>query len=45
MQFPWTMFVLESGSLNLVTAANLWPRYDHIEMLRSRALTARELLC
>ena len=30
-QFPWTMLVLGPGSSHLVTAANLWPRYDHIE--------------
>ena len=27
------MLVLGSGSTHLVTAANLWPRYDHIESL------------
>ena len=26
-----TMLVLGPGSTHLVTAANLWPRYDHIE--------------
>ena len=25
------MLVLGPGSIHLVTAANLWPRYDHIE--------------
>ena len=30
-QFPRTMLVLGPGSTHLVTAANLWPRYDHIE--------------
>ena len=30
-QFPPTMLVLGLGSSYLVTAANLWPRYDHIE--------------
>ena len=30
-QFPRTMLVLGLGSTHLVTAANLWPRYDHIE--------------
>ena len=30
-QFPRTMLVLGTGSTHLVTAANLWPRYDHIE--------------
>ena len=30
-QFPWTMLVLGPGSIHLVTAANLWPRYDPIE--------------
>ena len=27
---PRTMLVLGPGSTHLVTAANLWPRYDHI---------------
>ena len=30
-QFPRTMLVLGPGSTHLVTAANLWPRYDHTE--------------
>ena len=30
-QFPRTMLVLGPGSTHLVTAANLWPQYDHIE--------------
>ena len=30
-KFPRIVLVLVSGSTNLVTAANLWPRYDHIE--------------
>ena len=30
-KFPRTMLVLGPGSTRLVTAANLWPRYDHIE--------------
>ena len=30
-QFPRTMLVLGPGSTHLVTAANMWPRYDHIE--------------
>ena len=30
-QFPRTMLVLGPGSTHLVTAANLWPRYNHIE--------------
>ena len=30
-QFPRTMLVLGPGSTHLVTTANLWPRYDHIE--------------
>ena len=30
-QFPRTMLVLRPVSAHLVTAANLWPRYDHIE--------------
>ena len=30
-QFPRTMLVLGPGNTHLVTAANLWPRYDHIE--------------
>ena len=31
MQFPRTMLVLGPGSTHLVTAVNLWPRYNHIE--------------
>ena len=31
MQFPRTMLILGRGSTHLETAANLWPRYDHIE--------------
>ena len=31
MQFAWTMLVLGPGSTHVVTSANLWPRYDHIE--------------
>ena len=30
-QFPRIMLVLGPGITHLVTAANLWPRYDHIE--------------
>ena len=30
-QFPRTMLVLGPDSTHLVTAANLWPRYDHIK--------------
>ena len=30
-RFPWTMLVLGPGSTHLVTAGNLWSRYDHIE--------------
>ena len=30
-QFARTMLVLGPDSTHLVTAANLWPRYDHIE--------------
>ena len=30
-QFPRTMLVRGPGSTHLVTAANLWPRYDHFE--------------
>ena len=30
-RFPRTMLVLGPGSTHVVTAANLWPRYDHIE--------------
>ena len=29
--FSLTMLVLGPGSTHLVMAANLWPRYDHIE--------------
>ena len=29
--FPRTMLVLGPGSTHLVTAADLWPRYNHIE--------------
>ena len=29
--FPRTMLVLGSSSTHLIMAANLWPRYDHIE--------------
>ena len=29
--FPRTMLVLGQGSTHLVTAAILWPRYEHIE--------------
>ena len=29
--FPRTMLVLGQGSTHLVTAAILWPRYDHTE--------------
>ena len=31
MQFPRTMLVLGPGSTHLVTAAILWPPYEHIE--------------
>ena len=49
-QFQRTTLVLGPGRAHLVTAANLWPRYDHIESalraLRALlALTARELPC
>ena len=30
-QFTQIMLVLGPGSTHLVTAANLWPRYDHIK--------------
>ena len=30
-QFARTMLVLGPSNTHLVTAANLWPRYDHIE--------------
>ena len=30
-QFARTILILEPGSTHLVTAANLWPRYDHTE--------------
>ena len=30
-KFPLTMLLLGPGSTHLITAANLWPRYDHIE--------------
>ena len=31
MLFPRTMLILGPGSTHLVTAANLWPLYDHTE--------------
>ena len=31
MQFPRTMLDQGPGSTHFVTAANMWPRYDHIE--------------
>ena len=31
-QFPRTMLGLGPGSTHLVTAANMWPRYDHIDL-------------
>ena len=31
MQFSRTMLALGPGSTHLVMAANLWPRYDHVE--------------
>ena len=30
-QFARTVLALGSGSTHFVTAANMWPRYDHIE--------------
>ena len=30
-QFPRTMLVLGPGCTHVVTAASLWPRYEHIE--------------
>ena len=31
MLFPWTMLVLGQDNAHLVTAAILWPQYEHIE--------------